>query len=47
MGFIIGLVVVLVLVGITIIGLSLSFKGVNRQSEVSFSLKNGIKYKRK
>lgn len=47
MGFIIGLVAVLVLVVIAIVGLSLSFKGANRQSDVSFSLKNGIKYKRK
>jgi hypothetical protein len=47
MGFIIGLVAVLVLVVIAIIGLSLSFKGANRQSEVSFSLRNGIKYRRK
>lgn len=47
MGFIIGLVAVLVIVVMAIVGLSLALKGVNRQSEVSFSLKSGIKYKKK
>lgn len=45
--FIIMLVAFFVLMVIAIVGLSLSFKGVNRQSEVTFSLKSGIKYKKK
>ena len=45
--FIIMLVAFFVPMVIAIVGLSLSFKGVNRQSEVTFSLKSGIKYKKK
>jgi hypothetical protein len=45
--FILLFVAFFVVLTIVIVGLSLTFKGVGRPTETTFSLRSGIKFKRK